>query len=129
VGLHRGQFLSDRLVLTGSHPFVADAWAVLFPDCIRGAANNKWGRSIGLPQPMTSGVVYFSRKYIYNRSVWLPQPMTSGVVYFSGKDIYYRSVGLPQPMTSGVFYLFRENYIFPLCGASAANDRWGRLFI
>ena len=106
MGLHRGQFLSDRLVLTGSHPSVADAWAVLFPDCIRGAANDKWGRSLGLPQPMTSGVVYFS-----------------------GKDIYYRSVGLPQPMTSGVFYLFRENHIFPLCGASAANDRWGRLFI
>ena len=83
-------------------PSIADVWAVLFPDCIRGAANDKWGRSIGLPQPMTSGVVYFS-----------------------GKDIYCRSVGLPQPMTSGVVYLFRETHMLPLCGASAANDRWG----
>jgi hypothetical protein len=81
-------------------------WAILFPDYIRGAANDKWGRSIGLPQAMTSGVVYFS-----------------------GKDIYCCSVGLPQPMTSGVVYLFRENHILPLCGASAANDRWDRLFI
>jgi hypothetical protein len=81
-------------------------WAVLFPDCIRGAANEKWGRSTGLPQPMTSGVVYFLRK-----------------------DIYCHFVGLSQPMTSGVIYLFRENHILLLCGASAANDRWGRLFI
>jgi hypothetical protein len=62
-------------------------------------------------------------------SIGLPQPMTSGVVYFSGKDIYYRSAGLPQPMISGVIYLFRENHILPLYGASAVNDRWGRLFI
>jgi hypothetical protein len=41
-----------------SHPSIADVWAVLFPDCIRGAANDKWGRYVGLPQPMTSGVVY-----------------------------------------------------------------------
>jgi hypothetical protein len=81
-------------------------WAILFPDCIRGAANDKWGRSIELPQPMTSGLVYFS-----------------------GKDIYCRSMELPQPMTSGVVNLFTENNILPLCGASAGNDRWGRLFI
>ena len=43
-------------------PSIADVWAVLFPDCIRGAANDKWGRSIGLPQPMTSGVVYLFRE-------------------------------------------------------------------
>jgi hypothetical protein len=55
--------------------------------------------------------------------------MTSGVVYFSGKDLYCRSVGLPQPMTSGVINLFRENHILLLCGAFAANDRWGHLFI
>ena len=84
-------------------PSIADVWAVLFPDCIRGAANDKWGRSIGLPQPMTSGVVYFS-----------------------GRDIYCRSVGLPQLMTSGVVYLFRETHMLPLCGASTANDRWRR---
>jgi hypothetical protein len=59
----------------------------------------------------------------------MPQPMTSGLVYFSGKDIYCRSVGLPQQMTSGVVNLFRENHILPLCGASAANDRWDHLFI
>jgi hypothetical protein len=81
-------------------------WAVLFPDCICGAANEKWGRFIGLPQPMTSGLMYFS-----------------------GKDIYCRSVGLPQPMTSGVINLFRENHILPLFRAFVANDRLGYLFI
>jgi hypothetical protein len=50
-------------------------------------------------------------------------------MYFLGKYIYCRSVGLPQAMTSGVIYLFRENHILPLGGASAANDRWGHLFI
>jgi hypothetical protein len=81
-------------------------WAVLFPDCIRGAANDKWGSSIGLPQPMTSGIMYFL-----------------------GKNIYCRSVGLLQLMTSGVVNLFRENHILSLRGAFAANDRWGHLFI
>jgi hypothetical protein len=42
-----------------SHPSMADVWAVLFHDFIRGAGNDKWGRSIGLPEPMASGVVYF----------------------------------------------------------------------
>ena len=59
-------------------PSIADVWAVLFTDCIRGVANDKWGRSIGLPQPMTSGVVYFSGKDIYCRSVGLPQPIIDG---------------------------------------------------
>jgi hypothetical protein len=66
-----------------SHPSIADVWAVLFLDCIRGAANDKWGRSIGLPQPMTSGVVYFSGKDIYCRYVGPPQPMTNGAALWA----------------------------------------------
>jgi hypothetical protein len=55
--------------------------------------------------------------------------MTSGVIYFSGKVIYCRSEGLPQPMTSGVVYFSGKDIYLPLCGAAAANDQWGRLFI
>jgi hypothetical protein len=38
---------------------------------------------------MTGGFVYFSGKDTYGRSVWLPQPMTSGIVYlFREKKSY-----------------------------------------